>query len=313
MPYIISGLILILILILLTSFILANVLIKPRRIKYETLFNREVELKRLDKNWYDTLHKKEFTIKSRYGYDLSCSLLNNNESKKQLENPKDKIRLAIICHGYTSCKYGSLIYAKLYLKRGIPVLIYDHRNHGLSGKTYTSMGYYEKFDLQTVVDWCYDTFGQNLAIVTHGESMGGATVLSHLTIDGRVRAVISDCSYDTLENLIKYQIKKFYHLPHFPFILLADIMIRMRAKFSIKDVNPINGVIQTNAPILFIHGLEDDYIPYSMSENMYNKKINKKELYLAPNASHAQSYLKNAEEYEKVVNTFLDNYFLNKK
>ncbi len=309
MAYFILGLTLILILILMTSFILSNILLKPRRIKYETLFTREIETKRLDKKWYDNLDKREFTIKSRYGYDLSCSLLNSSESKKQLDNPKEKIKLAIICHGYTSCKYGSLLYAKLYIKRGISVLVYDHRNHGLSGKTFTSMGYYEKFDLQTVVDWCYDTFGQNLAIVTHGESMGGATVLSHLTIDGRVRAVVSDCSYDTLENLIKYQIKKFYHLPQFPFILIADIIIRMRAKFSIKDVNPISGVIHTNAPILFIHGLEDDYIPYSMSENMYNKKLYKREIYLAPNASHAQSGVKNSEEYEKVLNAYLDKYY----
>lgn len=300
-------------LFVLASWILTNILIKPKTIPYEDLYEREKANGRLDSEWYDSLDKKDFNIKSRYGYMLSCQLLNNELSSEQFSQKKEKIKIAIICHGYTSGKYGSVIYSKLYLKRGITVLTYDHRNHGLSGKAFTSMGYYEKFDLQTVIDWCYENYGTNLAIITHGESMGAATVLSHLTIDGRVRCVISDCAYSNLRDLLGYQINKYYHLPAFPFLPIAKVIIKLRAGFWITDVAPMKGVISTNAPILFIHGGNDTYVPYSMSLDMYEKKPDKKEMYLVPGASHAVSILTEPIEYEKVLNAFLDKYYFDKK
>jgi fermentation-respiration switch protein FrsA (DUF1100 family) len=300
-------------LIVLASWILTNILIKPKTIPYEDLYQNEKENGRLDSEWYDTLEKKDFTLESRYGYTLSCQLLNNELSSEQFEKKKGKIKIAIICHGYTGGKYRSVVYSKLFLNRGITVLTYDHRNHGLSGKAFTSMGYYEKFDLQTVIDWCYETYGTNLAIVTHGESMGGATVLSHLAIDGRVRCVISDCSFSNLRDLVKHQLKKYYHLPAFPFIPIANLIIKLRAGFWMRDVAPIRGVMSSNAPILFIHGGMDTYIPYSMSVDMYEKKLDKKEICLIPGASHAESIVTEPKEYEKVLNAFLDNYYFDKK
>ena len=305
--------IILLCLLILTSWILSNILLKPKIISNEELFQREKANGRIDSKWYDTLEKKEFNIESRYGYTLSCQLINNELSSEQFTKKKEKIKIAIICHGYTSGKYGSVVYSRLYLKRGITVLTYDHRNHGLSGKAFTSMGYYEKFDLQTVIDWCYENYGTNIAIVTHGESMGAATVLSHLTIDGRVRCVVSDCAYSSLRDLLKYQLKKYYHLPAFPFLPIAKIIIRLRAGFWITDVVPMKGVLSTNAPILFIHGGKDTYVPYSMSQDMYDKKPEKKEIYLVPLATHAVSILTEPLEYEKVLNAFLDKYYFEKK
>jgi fermentation-respiration switch protein FrsA (DUF1100 family) len=292
-----------------TSWKLSNNILKPKVFENEKLYQREVDEGRLNEKVYQSWSKNDFSIKSRYGYDLSCQLLNNEISQEQIEHREGKMKLAVICHGYTVGKYSSIMYAELFLKRGITVLTYDHRNHGLSGKAFTSMGYYEKFDLQTVIDWCYEEFGTNIAIVTHGESMGAATVLSHLAIDGRVRCTIADCPFSSLKELIKYQIKQYFHLPKIPFIPIANIIIRLRAGFWLDDVEPIKGVVQSNAPILFIHGVDDNYIPCSMSQDMYDAKSDKKEIYLAPNAQHARSYEMNHEEYENVVNKFLDTYY----
>lgn len=308
-PIILLSLLVILIILVLVSWILSSILIKPKVLTNDKLYEREIKTNRLDKKWFDELDKQEFIVPSRYGYNLSCMLLNNQQSKQQLNKPQGKIKLAILCHGYTSGKYGSMIYAKLFLKRGITVLTYDHRNHGLSGKAMTSMSYYEKFDLQTIIDWSFEHFGANLAIVTHGESMGAATVLSHLSIDGRIRCSISDCAFSDLKSLLAYQLKKFYHLPRFPFLPIANIIVRLRAKFWLKDVSPLKGAIQTNAPILFIHGIKDSYIPCWMSQNMYDAKLDKKELYLANEGGHAESCLYNPKEYEDRLNQFLDKYY----
>jgi fermentation-respiration switch protein FrsA (DUF1100 family) len=98
-------------------------------------------------------------------------------------------------------------------------------------------------------------------------------------------------------------------LPKFPFLPIARIIIKLRAGFWLDDVNPLKGVVHSNAPVLFIHGLEDVYVPCSMSKDMYDAKPNKKELYLAPNAKHAQACQKNRTEYENVLNDFLNQYY----
>ena len=301
--------IIVLIIFVAVSWTLSNHVLQPKVIDCEKLYQREIEDGRLTEKIYESWKKEDFTIKSRYGYDLSCQLINNQNSKVQFEQPNGKIKLAIISHGYTCGKYSSMMYAELFLKKGITVITYDQRNHGLSGKAFTSMGYYEKFDLQTILDWCYEEYGKNIAIVTHGESMGAATVLSHLAIDGRVRCTIADCSYSRLKELIVYQLKNFYNLPTFPFLQIARIIIKLRAGFWIDDVVPIDAAAKSNAPILFIHGLEDDYVPCSMTQDIYDVKRDKKEIYIAPNAKHAQSCQNNRKEYEKVLNDFLDRYY----
>jgi fermentation-respiration switch protein FrsA (DUF1100 family) len=299
------------IMLIIATWILSDVILKPKVIENDRLFQRELKEGRLTESLYNSWLKTDFNIKSRYGYNLSCQLINNEISEEHLNNPAGKIKIAILCHGYTCGKYSSMMYADLFLKRGITVLTYDHRNHGFSGKAFTSMGYYEKFDLQTVVDWCFETYGPNLSIVTHGESMGAATALSHLTIDGRVRCVIADCAYSNLKELTKYQLKKFYHLPTFPLLYLTGILIKLRAGFWFYDVVPMEGVLQTNAPILFIHGFEDKYVPYTMSQEMYDAKPDKKEIYLAPNAKHAQACQINHKEYKEILDRFLDRYYFN--
>lgn len=297
--------------IMICSWFLSNILLKPKKKLEEKLFQREIDNGRLNKELYQSWCKKDITIKSRYGYNLSCQMINNEISKKQFDQAYGKIRFAILCHGFSCDKSSSMMYAELFLKRGITVLTYDHRNHGLSGSALTSMGYYEKFDLQTIVDWCFEEYGTNISIITHGESMGAATVLTYLAIDGRVRCAIADCSYSNLKQLVNYQLKHYYHIPRIPFLPIARLLIKIRADFWLEDVVPLDGVIQSNAPILFIHGLEDNYIPCSMSQKMYDAKADKKELYLAPNAGHAESCQKNREEYEQVVNDFLDKYYFN--
>lgn len=294
--------------VIIVSWRLSNKILKPNVIEYEQLYDREITDGRLNEALYNKWEKDEFEVLSQFGYPISCMLINNELSKKQFDNSYGKKKIAILVHGYTCNKYSSMVYADFFLKRGITVLTYDHRNHGLSGKAFTSMGYYEKFDLQNVIDWCFEQYDNNVSIVTHGESMGAATVLSHLAIDGRVHCAIADCSYSSLTELVRYQIKKFHHLPKFPFLNLAGWIIKLRAGFPIQDVVPLDGAVITNAPVLFIHGLEDDYIPTKMSQDMYDAKPDKKDIYLVPGAKHAKSVQVDSAAYEQKLFEFLDTY-----
>lgn len=252
---------------------------------------------------YYATRKRKYQVPSIYGYEISCEVL----IPENIYNKDGGRRVAILSHGLGCAKYDCIKYADIFLKLGFVVILYDHRNHGLSGKAPTSMGYYEMFDLKKIVDWCYKSYGENIKIVTHGESMGAATVLMHLGIDQRVSCAIADCSYSDLKQLLIHQLKQFYHLPRC-IISMGSILTFVRAGFSYRQVSPMKVVRQTNIPIMFIHGKKDNFVPTWMSKEMYSTKKDKKALYLVAGARHAESCLVSREGYEKRVREFLRKY-----
>ncbi len=275
---------------------MSDLILKPKHLSCELGFRMEAKLGKFSREYYEKTRKTRFSALSDFGYLLSCELL---EPPTPLSN-----RVAILSHGFSHSKYGSLIYAEIFLQLGYRVIIYDHRNHGLSGKAYTSMGYYEKYDLKNIVDWCVNHFGPEPSIVTHGESMGAATVLLHLEIDQRVSCVIADCAYSDLKELLKHQLRTFYHVPVF-LIPIESLITYLRAGFWYREVSPIKIVSRTKVPILFIHGKRDDYVPTRMSKQMYACKQGKKAIYLVAKAAHAQSCIRNRSGYTKRVEEFL--------
>jgi fermentation-respiration switch protein FrsA (DUF1100 family) len=287
---------------------LSNLIVKPRMLPYQKGMQREITCGKFDVQAYRKGIKKSFHIKSDFGYVLSCELLIPENAAKNTELTK---KIAVLCHGLGCAKYGSLKYAELFLKLGFTVLIYDQRNHGLSGKAHTSMGYYEKYDLKKILDWCYEEYGEKCKIVTHGESMGAATVLLHLGIDDRVSCAIADCGYSDLKQLLRHQLKQYYHLPRF-LIPIESCITYLRAGFWFKAVSPIKIVRQTDIPILFVHGKRDNLVPAQMSKQMYVSKKKNKAIYLVAAAKHAESYCRNKEGYEKSVKAFLKAFLYEK-
>ncbi|SDK13489.1 hypothetical protein SAMN05660472_00834 [Natronincola ferrireducens] len=281
--------------IIIIGFYLSNIVIYPKTLSHEATYHKEKEAGRLDDELFESLYREEISIKSSYDYSLYGLYFPVEGSKKTV----------ILCHGITYTLYGCVKYMNIYLKRGFNVLLYDHRNHGKSGGRNTTYGFYEKYDLKAWVDWVYEKCGVDCKIGIHGESMGAAILLQNAAIDPRISFYIADCPYSSLYGILKYRLKVEYHLPTFPFLMIADYLNRWRTGVALKDVTPIDSIKDISTPIFFIHGVEDAYIPYNMTIDMYTIKKGAKKLYLAPNAGHVQAYSKNKGEYDRLVGEFL--------
>ncbi|NLP35673.1 MAG: alpha/beta hydrolase [Clostridiales bacterium] len=298
---------------------LSSFILRPRKLSYERQLKREVRRGKFNNEEYQKADKYRFNLQSDFGYILSCELIepdhvksnklasNQMESNQMISNKIEAFQtetdnpdmdigkkekkyknIAVLCHGLGCSRCVSYKYAEIFLRLGFTVLLYDHRNHGQSGKAYTSMGYYERLDLKKVIDWCFEHYGENIRIVTHGESMGAATVLMHLGIDNRVTCAIADCSYSDLNLLLQHQVKTFYHLPFF-LIPVVSFITYLRAGFWYRDISPIDVVRKSDVPVLFIHGKIDNFVPADMSKWMYASKRKNKALYLVARAKHAES------------------------
>jgi fermentation-respiration switch protein FrsA (DUF1100 family) len=288
-------------LIVITGFAISQHLLHPKVRDEKEVYQRELITKRFPEEFYYRLAKEEVWIDSEYGYRLSCIVL-ENQLTRQSEN---KHKIAVFCHGYKCSKTASVVYAKILMDLGYTAIIYDHRNHGNSDKKFTSMGYYEKNDLKTMIDWCYQRFGEEITIITHGESMGSATVLGHLAIDHRVTATISDCGYSDLGELLQHQLKTYFHLPYRPLLPVANVFLKLRGGFNIHEVSPKVGAIESKTPILFIHGDCDNHVPTWMSISMFQQRLGPKQLYLTKGAKHASACVVDYDGYCQVVQAFV--------
>ena len=223
------------------------------------------------------------------------------------ENPTDK--WAIVVHGYTS--EGKLVSAKakhLY-DMGYNVLVPDLRGHGTSEGDYIGMGWHDRLDVVNLIDTTIKE-NPNAKIVLHGTSMGAATVLmvSGEELPSNVKAIIADCGYTSAWDEFTYQLDALFGLKPFPVMQLSNIVTKIKSGYSLKDASALEQIKNSKTPILFIHGDEDDFVPYSMMEELYDATSSEKEMITIEGAGHDDSYLVNPTLYWNTITEFLNKY-----
>lgn len=280
---------------ILTGLYFARVVVKPKTFSrahsYEAVLDRE----EFDKAEYEKLSREEVFVTSPFGYRLSGYFFPNGSSKK----------VVVLCHGITWTLFGSIKYMLLFRRLGFAGLVYDHRNHGESGGSSTTFGRFEKHDLGACVKWLRDRLGPDVVIGLHGESLGAAVILQYLKMDPGIDFCVADCSFSDLKDLLKLRLNKDYKLPSFPLVHIADLFVFASTGMHFRDASPVDALKEVTTPVLLVHGKGDDYIPSGMSIAMYKQHPESRKLFLSPEAGHAESYLKNPLEYERVVIDFL--------
>lgn len=293
---IISLIIIILFLLIGYANKLCKIVVYPKKKSYEDGYENQIKKLNLE-DFYNSLKKEELTLKSDYGYDIKGIFIPNSNSNKCI----------ILCHGITVNINYSVKYIKPFYNRGFSIFMYDHRNHGLSGGDYTSMGYFEKFDLKTCANYIFNKLGDDISLGVLGESMGAATVLQYCSIDKRIDFCIEDCGYSDVFDLFRHRLKEDYKINFIPLLYIADILMKFKYSWNFKSASPITFIKDIDIPILFIHGDKDDYVPTYMVYDLFNSKTTGiRDIYIAKDAKHADALISNPNKYDAVIGSFLD-------
>ena len=181
---------------------------------------------------------------------------------------------AICIHGYKSHPRRMEVYAEHYLEKGMHVLLPSLQGHGDSEGAYIGMGWEDRLTVLNWIDWILKR-DPAAEIVLHGVSMGAATALMTAgePLPDAVRAVISDCGYTTALDEFKYVLKEDYGTVLYPSLPALEAVTRKRAGYRLKDASAIDAVGRASVPILFIHGLDDDFVPpYIWQKNCMQRK-----------------------------------------
>lgn len=282
------------------GFIASNRLMYVKKKDEQLILERETTAKRYDEVWYASVPKSEQWIESENGYPIKAIFL----------EPHKTNRYVIICHGVTETKVNSFKFARMFEKLGFNSVVYDHRRHGDSGGKTTSFGHFEKFDLKAVVQALELHIGADLFYGIHGESMGAATTLLYAGMEDTADFYISDCAYSDIYEQVLHVMKTTTPLRTTFALRLASLFMKMRDGYSISTVSPRESVQHIKQPVLFIHSINDEFVLPKMSEELYALKQGPKELKLFAEGAHAQSFNRNADEYEETVAHFLTAYGL---
>lgn len=252
-------------------------------------------------NWFnDKNNRSDWQLTSTDGLKLSAYYL---------PAEKDQHKTAIIAHGYMGQASDMPQYAKIYHDLGYNVLMPDARGHGKSEGDYIGFGWHERKDYLQWIDRVIKKDPQS-EIVLHGVSMGGATVMmtSGEKLTDNVKAFVEDCGYSSVKGELNYQLKQMFNLPSFPLIPVTSLVTKIRAGYFFGEADAIKQLNKNKRPMLFIHGDQDDFVPYSMLAEVYAATKGPKEQYVVHGAKHAEALSSDPSMYQKKVTEFIQKY-----
>ncbi|WP_051636045.1 alpha/beta hydrolase [Mesoplasma photuris] len=258
------------------------------------------ELDELNMN-HTTLKKdliQEYSIKTRKG-NISCFKMINPNSNKWV----------IGLHGWTGNKYSSLKLTEHYYNQGYNIIGFDSYAHGKTYGSKTDIGYSAIPIIDEIIKQLkVDHKVQSIGLI--GNSMGASTsVLYAQKGKHKIDWAIADCGFDNLQILYRYYIQN--NWSHINWVISGfNLNKRFKKVLTIapSDYDLIKNMKNAkDIPIMFIHGTADKWIPWEMSQAMFDEKSkfdSKNEIWLVNNADHVESIAKENENYKSKTLAF---------
>ena len=210
--------------------------------------------------------------------------------------------IEILMHGYkgTAERDISMGVLRCFEQKRNALLI-DLRGCGYSDGHIVTFGVKESEDCLSWINYVIENIDKNAKIILTGVSMGSATALitaSKENLPSNVIGVIADCGFSTAEDIIKKIVKRM-HLPTNYMYKVLKLGAKWFGKFDLDKASAVNAVKNIKLPVAFFHGMEDTFVPYYMTEKVYEECVSPKKILLVENAPHGMAFVMNMEEYYK--------------
>lgn len=224
---------------------------------------------------------------------------------------KETKEVVILLHGYNDHPSVMAAFAQLHLdKRDCHILIPHLRAHGMSDGKIVGYGLYDSQDIVMWMQYLETRLGSGLSILLHGRSMGAATAIMAAgsgIAPASLRGIIADSSFDALDKLMAYLYQRNHRFFVRPFLMLVRSITLKRFHFPIEKDAPEEIAARIHVPVLLFHGTDDELVPSSMSDNIYNRIRAPKRICLIEGAKHCMSYNDAPEKYSAEIDRFREN------
>jgi dipeptidyl aminopeptidase/acylaminoacyl peptidase len=252
---------------------------------------------------------KPINKKSPKDFGMNFETVTIKENQAELEvwiikNPESK-KVASFFHGAMSSKDQLLMEAKEFYDLGYNILLTDFRGSGGSNQNYTTFGFLEAEDVQTVVNFINLELKPN-ELILYGRSLGAAAITRAISKLGvNADKMIFEAIYSNLEQTIKNR----FDLMSIPALFFPKLMIlwaNQLLPINGFKMNPSELVKAITIPTLFLHGELDRKAKLNEAKIVYEKMASEEKMFVIfENSKHEPYLLNNKKKWTKVISNFL--------
>jgi pimeloyl-ACP methyl ester carboxylesterase len=229
-----------------------------------------------------------------------------------IPNPAARGRCAVLIHGYADAKVGAIAWAPTFHGLGWNVLAIDLRAHGESDGVDSTAGFYERHDVNGVLDQLRaQRPEQARRFVLFGVSLGAAVAAAAAVAreSDDVAGVILDSPYPSYRDAIAAHARVLGH----PGGVLQRLGVRVAEWITGADfdaVGPVNLIPRIAAPLLVVQAGDDPFVPPAAAKQVERACAARPperatDYWLIPEAEHVQGLAAAPDLYRRRVESFL--------
>lgn len=259
------------------------------------------EFNRSKHEWINKQNSEKIIIKSHRNRNLTG----------YLTFPAEESRVFVVfAHGHHTDHNGDPAnFLQYYVEKGYNFLAMDHVSCGESEGYFTGFDYFEHKDCLLWIDYLKERFGDDIKIILHGVSMGGATVCKMVSkVPEQVKLAVADCPYTSAAEEFSEVIRGAGIKNPKPLVKVFNAANKVIAGYDLDDTEVRGSVLQSRVPMLFVHGDNDGLVPTKMGEELFELCSKPKELLIVSGAGHADSIRVNEQCYHAKLDEFIDKY-----
>jgi len=252
-------------------------IIRPGREEYEEkhLGPKEFHIRGL------RYQRTDIELKNKRGQILKGSHF------EPVERVCEQLPCVVYLHGNCSSRLESLYTLEILLPANITVFCFDFAGSGMSDGDYISLGWYEREDIEIVVNHLRGT-GRTSTIGLWGRSMGAVAALMYVDRDPCIAGMVVDSPYSNLRVLSDELVREHTKVPSLVLSAVTAIIrktIKKKAGFDIDHMVPLNYMAQSFVPAFFVAGKSDKYVNARHTQDLYAKYTGDKNISLV-NGDH---------------------------
>lgn len=190
----------------------------------------------------------------------------------------------VYLHGNTGNIGQRMLFNRQFIKVGMGVFLLDYRGYGGNKGSPAEYGLYD--DARTALNYLDEQGIKPQQLVIFGESLGTG-VATKIASEHASCAVVLQSPFTSLTNVAHF---------HYPWAFL-DPWDKYDSLSRIKAIH---------APLLVLHGKEDQIVPYSEGLALYNAANQPKQMMSFENSDHHTLW--NVKGYVETIVNFIDSY-----
>ena len=202
-----------------------------------------------------------------------------------IEKDLKKFKTLVFFHGNAGDLSNRIYKLNELNKLEINILIISWRGFSGNAGFPTEQNLYK--DAEAAIKWLNSKEIPSNKIILYGESLGTGVAVE-IGKKNIFNSIILESPFTSMENAAKI------YYPYLP--------VKLILKDKYDSINKIK-IIKT--PILIMHGMKDDIVPFSMGKELFNKANNPKYSYFTSNDDHMMEF---NDQIMKIIKNFIYKY-----